>query len=339
MDDLTLIQAYIRDINEALKDTQDEDILILFRELYEKEQTFAKRLKSTGYGRNVYQKFIKKISDSPGGIKIAKSYFRARQDSYLNTVNRGIRERNADLIYDVPVNYRFCLFAMQTLEVKDKKEENGGKVYKDKRLPGLFEEIKSLRDEIVSKHLYLSLNRAKIFKKTSYGSFTQFEDLIQMANEALVVAVDKYVMDDDSSTFHVMAIGRILSNLIENGEDASAATIGAHAKKKLYQIRKLLQGDPNLSPVALAGIMQVAEEEIVDLMGATSHQSLDDFIGDESGARMVETFTTEDNNKGNPQDIAEKSDLLSVLSKSFDVLSVMEKKVLRLKGVRFDEND
>ena len=338
MDDLSLISAYIQDINEALKDAKEEDILVLFRELYEKEQTFAKRLRSTGYGRNVYQQFIKMILDSRGGIKIAKSYFRARQDSYLNTVNRAIRERNADLMYDVPVNYRFCLFAMNSLEVKDKNTQSAVKVYRDKRLSPLFEEIKSLRDEIVSKHLYLSLNRAKIFKKTSYGSFTQFEDLIQMANEALVIAVDKYVMDDESSTFHVMAIGRILSNLIENGEDTSAATVGAHGKKKLYQMRKLLQGNPNLTPVELAGIMKVAEEEVTDLIGATAYQSLDDFVGDDSSARLVETFTTEENDRANPEEISEKSDLLAVLSKSFDVLSVMEKKVLRLKGVRFDEN-
>jgi DNA-directed RNA polymerase specialized sigma subunit len=337
MDDLNLIQAYLKDIDEALQDTKDEDILILFRELYEKEQIFAKRLRATGYGRGVYRAFITKILDSRGGIKIAKSYFRARQDSYIDTVNRAIRERDANLMYDVPVNYRFCSFAMETLEIKS-KDGKGEKVYKDKKLPSLFEEIKKLRDEIISKHLYFSLNRAKIFKQTAYGSSTQFEDLIQMANEALIIAVDKYVMDDDSSSFHVMAFGRILSNLIENGEDASAATVGSHGKKKLYQIRKLLQNNPNLSTLELANIMKVAEEEVTDLMGATTYQSLDNFVGDDTTTRLVETFTTEDNDRNNQHDLIEKRDLLSVLSKSSDVLSVMEKKVLRLKGVRFDEN-
>ena len=66
--------------------------------------------------------------------------------------------------------------------------------------------------------------------------------IFQIANEALVISVDKYVMDEESSSFHSMAIGRIVGNLIENGEMASAATIGGHARKKLYQIRKILGG-------------------------------------------------------------------------------------------------
>lgn len=350
MDDLNLIQSYLRDIDQALQNTKDEDILILFRELYEKEQSFAKRLRQTGYGKNVYRAFITKILNSRGGIKKAKSYFRARQNSFKGTINKAIKERNPELMYNVPVNYKFCLFSMEALETKEavegkldaygnkvyrnKLDERGNKIYKDKKLPALFEEIKKLRGEIISKHLYFSLNRAKIFKQTAYGYSTRFEDLIQMANEALIVAVDKYVIDDDSSTFHVMAYGRILSNLIENGEETFAATVGPDGKKGLYQIRKLLQKNPNLSTAELANIMKVAEEEVADLIGSTSYQSLDNFVGDDSNTRLIEIFTTEDNNRSNPQETLVKNDLLSVLSDSFDVLSVMEKKVLRLKGVK-----
>ena len=59
---LNLIQSYIKEINDALKDAKEEDIMVLFKDLYDKEQRFAKRLRSTGDGRNVYMKFIRKIS-------------------------------------------------------------------------------------------------------------------------------------------------------------------------------------------------------------------------------------------------------------------------------------
>lgn len=328
MDELSVIQAYLKDINSALRNSKEEDIMILFEELYDKEQKFAKRLRSTGNGRKVYNKFIKKISDGRGGMKMARSYFRARQESFLNTVNKAIREFKPKLMYDVPVNYRFCLFAMESLEVKDQM------------LGSLFLDIKNLRDEIINKHLFLSLNRAKLFKENSYGSFSEFEDIIQIANEALVIAVDKYVIDDDSSTFHSMAIGRIISNLIENGETTSPVELGGHAKKKLYRIRKMLQKNPDFSTKEISDILKIAEDEVVDLIGSTKHSSLDDFVGDDSEARVGETFTTEEQElKENQLDHVEKHDLLSVLYKNLDVLSVMERKVLKLKGVLIDEND
>ena len=79
-------------------------------------------------------KFIRKILASRGGIKIAKSYFRARQDSYIGTVPP-IREPNPKLMYDVPVNYRFCLFAIDSLTLTDLE---GKKTNRDVRLADLF---------------------------------------------------------------------------------------------------------------------------------------------------------------------------------------------------------
>ena len=332
----TSIHAYLRDINSALKGAKEEDILVLFRELYDKEQRFAKRIQSTGYGRNVYIKFIRKILASRGGIKIAKSYFRARQDSYIDTVNKAIREVSPKFMYEVPVNYRFCLFAIDALKVKDK---DGKVTDRDERLVELFTDIKNLRNEIINKHLFLSMHRAGIFKNNSYSVYSEFEDLVQIANEALVISVDKYVMDDESSSFHSMAIGRIIGNLIENGEMASAASIGSHARKKLYQIRKLLQKNDTFSTREISDILKIAEEEVVDLMGATKYKSLDDYVDDSQENRVSETFTSELMEEPEDQhDLLEKSNLLSVLSQSFDVLSVMELKVLRLKGVQTNED-
>lgn len=334
---LNLIQSYIKEINDALKDAKEEDIMVLFKDLYDKEQRFAKRLRSTGYGRNVYIKFIRKILASRGGIKIAKSYFRARQDSYIGTVNRAIREVNPKLMYDVPVNYRFCLFAIDSLMLTDK---DGKQSNRDARLAELFMDIKRLRDEIINKHLLLSLHRAGIFKKNSYAAYSEFKDLVQIANEALVISVDKYVMDEESSSFHSMAIGRIVGNLIENGEMASAATIGGHARKKLYQIRKLLQQNPDFTTYEIATIMKVAEDEVVDLVGATKYKSLDAFTDESEESRVSETFTADSMEpKEDQYDTTEKTNLLSVLSKSFDVLSVVELKILRLKGITTNENN
>ena len=327
-----LVKVYIQDINQALKEISDEDILEVFKRLYEKEQFFAKKLQSTVSGRKVYMSFIHKISGSRGGIKVARSYFRARQEDYLETVNRAIREVQPKLMYQVPINYRFCLFTMQTLDdyAKKKNEPKSPLVL---HLEKLFLEIKLLREEIINKHLYLSLHKAGIYKKSWAGGTTEFEDLIQLANEGLVIAVDKYVMDGDSSSFHMMAIGRIVSNLITNGSNSSAATIGEHAKKKLYQIRKLIQKMPQMQNREIAEALKIAEEEVNDLMSANSYKSLDETISDDSNVRLIDTFIAP-NNGMSEFEILENEEVKDVLNDSFSVLSLIEKKVLRLKGIK-----
>lgn len=332
LDEYRIIQVYLRDINSALKDASTEDIMELFKKLYNKEQSFAKKLQSTAYGRKVYIMFISKIAKAQGGIKSAKTFFRARQNSYFLTVNKAIKEMEPKLMYNVPINYKFCLFAIESLTLTD---ERGLKKDRDAKLADLFKEIKALREEIISKHLYLSLNRAKIHSKSTYGMSVDFEDLVQIANEALIVAVDKYVMGDEASSFHAMAIGRMLANLITNGTILSSVTIGQHAQKKLYQIRKLLQKNPDFKSNEIASALSIAEEEINDLMNTTSYRSLDEELGEDSETRYGDIIS--DEKSTSQYEDVEKKSMLDLLSKGFNVLSVMEKKVLILKGVKIDE--
>jgi DNA-directed RNA polymerase specialized sigma subunit len=318
--DNTFIGAYIKDINNTLKNASQEDILVLFRELYDKEQSFAKKLQSTAYGRKVYLSFIQKIFKTDGGIKAAKSFFRARQHSFLDTVNKGIRNVKPELIYSVPINFRFCQFAINELNGKDQK------------LTSLFSDIKKYREDIITKNLYLSLNRAKVYNSTSRGKNIGFDDLIQISNEALVVAVDKYVMDGEESTFYQMAIGRMISGLIVHGTNLSSATIGVHHQKKLYQIRKVLQDSPGISNQEVANILKVAREEIDELLSATLYKSMDDRISEDSKARYGDTIVS--NSWQDDMNKLEKDDGISTMAYLFNQLTLLEKKVLLLKGVK-----
>lgn len=322
MDDIKLIQLYIQDINKALKDVQSQDVLDLFKELYDKEQAFAAELRSTKAGRDVYLKFIRDISDAQGGMKKARSYFRIRENMYKTTVNRAIREIKPELIFNVPINFRLCSFAITNFTGNTKK------------LAPLFEEIKSLRDQIISRHLYLSLHKAKVFTKNFYNSSVDFEDLVQVANEALVVAVDKYVMGDDSSSFHSMAIGRMIADLISNGSFASSVTIGGHAQKKLYRIRKILQNNPNINSREMSAALDIAEEEINDLMGATVYKSFSDPVGADGDMTFGDLLLESPDEKiTNQESLVIDQNLKDVLKEAYGVLSVVQRKILILKGI------
>lgn len=330
---VNLVHTYIRELNEELKQVSKLDVADLFKKLCNLEVQFSKRLRSTAEGRKVYEKFVYKINRMKGGIKVAKPYFRERQDIFSETVNRAIRENKPDMMYDIPINYKFVRYAMENITTKTDKE--GNVIKPSKKIIELYEDIKITREEIISKYLHLALNKAKVFSKSMYIGYSDFSDVLQLANEALVLAVDKYVVDENSSSFHVMAIGRIIGHLIAYGASPSSATIGLHNQKKLYQIRKLMQKNPGIKNKEIAEVLKIAEKEIDELIEATKYSSLDQPVNsDMEDSSLGDYIPDQKGEQNNPHSNTEHSQLVGMLYSKMDQLSVIEQKILRLKGIK-----
>ncbi|HUM42293.1 MAG TPA: hypothetical protein PKI14_05025 [Fervidobacterium sp.] len=339
-----IIKSYLKDLNTSLNEKEDVEVSTLFKLLFQKERIFASHLQSTGNGKKVYMKFIQRTADSDGGIKTARSYFRARQDSFLNTVNKAIRDVEPKGMYDVPINFKFCKFAVDNLPKPDQKIFN------------LYNDIKTIREDIITRYMHLSLHRAKLFTTNTtnkMGNLT-FEDFIQAANIGLVDAVDKYVMEnenEDIKQFHFMLIGRISSSLINEFNDASTdVSVGEQAQKRLYQIRRWLEKNATSASKAdiskMSKDLEIQKEEIVDLLNATvsSNISLDSATGNNTDGQTtlhVDYFNPEDHDytrKNNQEDVAIQNNMDRALRKVLNELSTLEKKILILKGVKINEN-
>jgi RNA polymerase sigma factor (sigma-70 family) len=322
-DSSNVVHIYIKELNAELKKLPDTDTEAMFVKLNGLEIAFSKKLKTTADGKRVYDKFIEKINHTKGGIKMARAYFRGREDTFTATVGEAISKRKPQLMYAVPINYKFVLFAVQNV------------TRPHKRLHALYEKIKVAREEIINKYLHLALNRAKVFTKSSYKGYSEFGDILQLSNEALVLAVDKYVLDENSSSFHAMAIGRMLANLIANSFSPSSATIGLHNQKKLYKIRKLKQTRPDLRNKEIAEILELTEKEVDELVEATKYSSLDQPLNTEDADELLGDYTADPNSEFvNPHVNTESNELLNVLYSNLDKLNVIEQKVLKLKGVK-----
>ncbi len=327
-----LIKVYLREIQSEISKKKAEDILLTLNKLFQLEKDFAKRVQSTAAGRKVYFKFIKFINKGRGGIKAARSYFRSRQDTFKDTVNVAIRTNVPSLMYHIPINYNFCTY---TLENIDKVNKDGKTINIEviKDLFNTFSQIKALREEIITKHLYLSLSRAKVFSNNSYNS-QSFEDLIQIANIGLITAVDKYVLETDTSNFHRVAIGFMMKSLINDGDDAGDVSIGADDRKKLYSIRRILSIFPDATTDYIAETLEIEESTVKDLLSATFKKSLDDFASEDKDIRIVDIFHNEDLQEMDQYDKVEDNDSKSKISNVLHSLSIFERKVLALKGVK-----
>jgi DNA-directed RNA polymerase specialized sigma subunit len=323
----SVIKQYIRDINSILDvivEKDSRDIIQIFNALIKKEEEFAKFLTSRGAGRKLYEEFTRHVIKSKGGINTGKTYFRLREIDAVATVNSSIKSHQLGKLYLAPINYNFCCFIMGKILGK----------YKD--LDVMFKEICFLRDEIITRHLYLSLNQAKVFGS---GSFTgnSLEDLIQIANEALISAVDKYVINEDSSTFQQMAIGKMLAAMIEKGYVYSSAHFGPMAKKKIYNIRRVIQANPEFNTADISKVLGIAEEEIDALISASASMevALDKPLKDIDNKKFSDIIADNDSAAGTNN--FEEDDALKTMSNCFRKLTLLEQKVLRLKGVKIDE--
>jgi DNA-directed RNA polymerase specialized sigma subunit len=324
----TAIQIYIKDLNEALESCSDDSTLKDFQKLMLLEDKFAKRLRSVSGGKKVYRLFIDMILREKENLITARKYFREREIVYKEFVYPSIRAKEPSGLHKIRINFLFCVFAMKNLEAADAK------------LNGLFEEIRQLRESLINRHLHYALNRAKAFN-TGANSNVDFSDLIQLANEALVNSVDKYVIDGTASSFRTMAIGRMVANLMASSDQALPVSFGGQASRQLYKIKKLLEKNSDLKVRDLSEIIGIAEEEIAALMNATSYSSLDAELDQEDGfgnsVSLRDFLPAPSGDFNDPHVLAEMKDLVERSYEIFQTLTVLEQKILKLKGVNFEK--
>lgn len=321
-----LIQSYIKELSEALKEASGgQEVIEELKKLIQLEGKFTRRLRSVAGGKQTYKDFITYIVEERD-LREARPYFRERENMFKDIINPAIQKRKPEVLHKLRVNFLFCSFAMESMQGKDPQ------------LDALYTDIKKIRETLIHRHLHYALNRAKAFNR-GIGHIVEFGDLIQIANEALIIAVDKYVIDENSSYFHNMAIGRMIAHLISSGDQALPVSLGNNASRKLYQIRKLLEKTPGLNTKELGEIIKVAEEEVALLMNAVVIKSLDESLTDDDGdspsITLMDFLPSVANEHNDPYLMLEKKDLLETAAEIFLTLTLLEQKALRLKGVNF----
>ena len=322
MDDQNLLYIYLKDLNDELKDFKAGDTNKTFAKLIALEKQFREKLNKTSKGKKVYSTFINMIYKSSGrggGIVMVRPYFRQRELTFINTIHKAVEKNKPDELYGAPINFKFISFAMKELTPPPKE------------LVKIFEEIKIVRNDIVNSYLFLAFGRAKVHNKSAYSSSIDMSDLVQIANEALIIAVDKYV-PTETTVFAHMAMGRIIANLIATGSSPSAASINSGGQKRLYRIRRLLERSPHLTREQVAEILDVTEMEVNDLIESTRYSSIDQPIGSDEG-RTLGDVIHDDDPESAPDNIVENEDLALKLLAAYKTLTIIEQKILRLKGV------
>jgi DNA-directed RNA polymerase specialized sigma subunit len=326
LDDINILQIYLKELAQEAHYSLDFNTNEKFKVLIKLEKQFAKCLRSFKEGREVYRQFVHYINVESSDLREARGYFRERLSNFVPVVNKAISKANMKDMYRLPINFRFCAFAMKKL-----KDSSGPK---KELLQSIMSDMITSRNEIINQFLYMALNKAKVFNSKNRSGSVEFSDFISAANEGLLNAVDKYVLSDNSK-FHQMAVGFILSHLLTvQSSHSSAATLGTHGQKKLYSLKKALQKQTgNLNIPELSEILKIAEEDIADLINSTKYFSLDAPVNNHESHFISDFIDLSDDNTSSALDMAEAKELLLQLSENIDKMSIIQKKILLLKGI------
>jgi DNA-directed RNA polymerase specialized sigma subunit len=300
------------------------------------EDEFRRTLVAHRYGCKAYRAFIKFICEERRNILAARPFFRERQTVFTKYISVALKERSPEQLYRFAFNIQFVNFVM----AHRKWWVNSG-------LPQLADQIRKMRTEIVETNLPLAISRARIFYSRTPESHLSRMDMIQIAAEGLMAGVDKYSTAGKVVTrqFKSTALGRITGDHIEAYNETSIHFYPAD-KRKLYRAHKATAhqvGAVDYEKVT-ENVNEGAEEgqrtnpdEIADLLAAASTVSINapSQVNDtDQATEPVDRFAAADSTRPDVQ--VENMATVTALAAALARLTVFERKLLRLRGVKAD---
>lgn len=320
---------------ERFGESDDEDFLARQKRqvdtLVALEKEFKETLIASAQGEKIYAAFVKFICDDRRNILDARPYFRERQGTFTQQISKALRRRNAKALYRFRFNYRFVQFVLNQRAWKPRS-----------MITRLANEIRSIRNELITMNMPLAISRARIFYGRTPKAHLSYMDLIQIACEGLMSGIDKFV-PPFSKAFRAVAIGRMTGNFIEQYSETSIHFFPVD-KRKIYRANKLVGrsvdvGDYDELATKVNNGVEPAHRtnaaEIANLMAAASTVSTDTPMSDdeEETVRVADRFAAPVDCQ--PDVIYEKTSNMRRLVEATKVLTPFELKLLRLKGIAF----
>jgi len=319
--------------NEGLIGDQQAQV----EKLVSLERKFRNDICKYSKSNDVYADFIDYVVNDLGNILSAQSYFREMSKVFNKRISPAIKERNAQALMEFDINYQLIQFIVKNW---------GGPL--PARAQKFYDEMVETRRILIENNLPLAINRAKIFYKKTPRSHLTLLDLIDICVYGLIVGVDKYA-DDYSAVWRSVGIGRMVGFMIEE-YSKSFIRLYPSDKKILYRANALkhrmkitniadlvdavndsFQKDKDEGRSAPK--LPITEVQIRTLMNSSGYISaevkMNDGEEDDDGASIYDYTAHPDS----VDDIVEKKDLMEKVLEASKNLEVIERKIIKLKGV------
>jgi DNA-directed RNA polymerase specialized sigma subunit len=297
------------------------------------EKEFRDALIRDKRGPGIYKAFVKFVRDERRNILAARPYFRERQEVFKAKIAPALRERADKSLYKFSVNYPFISFAM-----KSQKFGAQSKVAK------LARAIEKARAELIEMNIPLAISRARVFSRYSQKHL-EYMDLVQVATEGLIAAIDKFVLPYKKS-FAAVMYGRITGDLIEANSETLVHFYPSY-KRLLYITNKMVQQGKSFAEIAEfinaeakrnGAKDNVTNEHELQELHVAAYTVSGDAPGreeEDDGVSVADNsiHRFEADESWRPDVRYEREQAMTALATELKKLSLFEQKLLMMKGV------
>lgn len=343
----TGIKQVIVDNNGIHSSIKDRDLhqKKQVEKLYKLEKSFRKRILYYQQALKLYQDFIDFIKNEKGNILTAQPYFRESGQVFRKKISNAIKKE------DVKKLSKFDINAMMVSFIRDNWEGNFPSKIED-----IYLELMDVRRQLIENNLPLAINEAKKFyRKTPKGRLTLL-DFIDISTYGLVTGIDKFV-GKYTTGWRGVCIGRMTGFMIEE-YNKTFIRMYPSDKKILYRANALkyrmkIENMPELVKAVNESFAedkkngkaspkdQVTEHQLITLMNSSHYWSADTkppttvkTLPEHQNEHMLQTiYELEPTDIPDPEESLIQKDLLGKIMIASRDLNVLEKKVIRLKGV------
>ena len=304
-----------------------------FEELTTAEHLFHESiLSSQRISTELYKKFIQLIRVKNKNILSARPFFRENSDTFSAKITPALKANDHEALKAFAINFHFIVFAKKNwIGLWPKKAEV------------LYKRVEAARTKLVHTNMALCINRAKIFYRKTPKGHVSFMDMIEVASLGLCAGIDKYV-GEYKPNFVGVVIGRMVGNLIDVYSE-TAIHFYPTDRRILYRANSIRgrQGITDIQELQKAVNDSFAKDllegmtapkpvsviELSDLLAAASLISADSNVGEQGFG--VYDYTPD--NTDNAEESYVKKEEMSNVTRLAQKLPLINKKVLRLKGI------
>lgn len=331
----SLYYSLIKDVNVALNKNKDgTEQSEQVESLIEFEKKFRESIwKFPKQCREIYKKFILLVLIENGNVLSARPYFRERSDIFNSKISPAIKNGDIESLK----TYHFNFLLMKYLK------DHWKGAFPEKSLK-LYRKTEEARNKLIENNMPLAINRAKLFHRKSREAHLSLNDFIGMAADGLISGIDKYV-GAYTKVFRSVCIGRMTGNMIEENNQSLIHFYPSDKmvlyRAKQFQSRNKIEDSKELLN-AINGSLdedkkegrkiyrkKMDEKEFSNLMAASSIMSAT-MEREEDGKQ----YNFYDIMSVEPDPSVENKQALSTMLKCARSLSVVEIKILKLKGIK-----
>lgn len=320
--------------NDGLVGDQQAQVEFLMS-LERKFQHFVQKYAQT---YKIYEKFVLYITKDVNNILTAQSYFREFSQSFSKNISPAFKTNDYRKLGEYKINYKLIDFIV--------KNWKGDLPERPKRY---YLEYIEARRILIENNLPLAINRAKLFYRKTPRSHLTLLDLIGICTDGLIVGIDKYAEDEYKRQWRSVCIGRMVGFMIEEYSKTFIRMSPKH-RKILYRANSLrfrlkLEKVCDITKAVNESFesekkegkpvpkLPISEVEVRNLLNGSSYVSVENSVeGDDEGETLnIYDFTAGDTNI--EEEVGNKEALTQIADHLKD-LEILERKVIRLKGVK-----